>query len=308
MKRLDEFRIYYNHTIHPELMRLERSRIKLLQFLFFSLILLIAIVIAELYLNILFITLLLMIPIGVYITYLFYRIRKFVQTFKPNIITLILDFVDDSLNYGTLKYDPKRSISKDTFFTSKLFITKPAVFEGEDHISGKIGELDFELCELNIKEQSPVSSRLINVFQGVFMHARFHYSLEGTILVWPRSQRQHLIKTIKEFTWAGGENVDHEIMTDEFRELFMTYATLETHVAGVLPETMQEAVVNYYHQTGKEIFLSIIDQDIFIGIKEPKDILEPFIFKSNLNFDLVKEFFEDIQVTLSIVEDFDQCH
>ena len=153
-----------------------------------------------------------------------------------------------------------------------------------------------------------MSSRLNTVFQGVFMHSRFTYLLEGIIIVWPRSYRQYLSRTIKAFTWENGENADHEIMNDEFREHFMTYATPETHIAGLLPETMQEAVVNYRNQTGKEIFLSIIDGDIFIAIPEPKDILEPYIFQSNLSFDLVKEFFEDIQMALSIVEDFDQTH
>lgn len=308
MKRLDEFRIYYNHTIHPELMRLERSRIRLLQLIFFSSLLLIAIFIAELYLNILVITLILMLPIGAYIAYLGYRIRKFILTFKPNIISLILDFVDDSLNYGTLKYDSKKSISREIFFSSKLFVSKAPVYEGEDHISGKIGELNFELCELNVQEFSPVSSRLNTIFKGVFMHSQFNYPLEGTVLVWPKTYRQFLFRTIKSFTWEGGENADHEIMTDDFRERFMTYSTVETHVAALLTEPMQEAVVNYAQQTGKEIFISIIDSDIYIGVTEEKDILEPHIFQSNLSFDLVKEFFEDIQLALSIVEEFDQTH
>lgn len=308
MKRLDEFRIYYNHTIHPELLRLERQRLSLLRLLVFSSLLLSAIFIAELYLNILVVTLILMIPIGAYIAYLMYRIRSFILTFKPNVVNLILDFIDDSLNYGTLSYESKKKISKDRFLASRLFVTKAQVYEGEDFISGKIGELDFELCELKVQDNSPVRNNLNVVFQGIFMHATFTQPLDGMVIVWPRAYRQYLIKTIKEFTWRDGENADHEILTDAFRAEYMTYASFETHVAGLLPETMQEAIIDYKAQTGKDIFLSIINSDIYVGITEPKDILEPYIFQSNLSFDLVKEFFEDIQVVLSIVEDFDQTH
>ena len=308
MKRLDEFRIYYNHTIHPELIRMERQRLNLLKLLFFSLVLLSAIFIAELYLNILVVTLFLMIPIGVYIAYLGYRIRKFIQTFKPNVVNLILDFIDDSLNYGTLTYEPKKKIEKNRFLASRLFVTKAPAYQGEDFISGKIGELDFELCELKVQEYSPVRSKLNNVFQGIFMHATFTEPMSGAVIVWPKEQKQYLTRTIKALTWKDGTNVDHEILTEGFDEVFMTYATFETHVAGMLPEPMQESILSYYHQTEKDIYFSIIDSDIYIGIAEPKDILEPYIFQSNLSFDLVKEFFEDIQIVLSIVEEFDKTH
>ena len=226
MKRLDEFRIYYNHTIHPELLRLERQRLNLLGLIVLSSLLLTAIFIAELYLNILVITLILMLPIGVYIGYLAYRIRKFVLTFKPNVVNLILDFIDDSLNYGTLTYESKKKISKDRFLASRLFVTKAQVYDGEDFISGKIGELDFELCELKVQENSPVSANLNEVFKGIFLHATFTEPMEGVVLVWPRSKRQYLIRTIKAFTWEDGENADHEILTEEFRETFMTYASM----------------------------------------------------------------------------------
>lgn len=308
MKRIDEFRIYYNHTIHPELLRMERQRLNLLKLLLFSSVLLSAILIVELYLNILVLTLFLMIPIGVYIAYLMYRIRKFTLTFKPNIVNLILDFIDDSLNYGTLTYDSKKKIDKKRFLASRLFVTKAPVYQGEDFISGKIGELDFELCELKVQEFSSVRSKLNSVFQGIFMHATFVEPMSGTVVVWPRHRRQYLIRTLKALTWQDGTNVDHEILTEGFDDVFMTYATYETHVAGMIPEPMQESILQYTEETGKDIYFSIIDSDIYIGIAEPKDILEPFIFQSNLSFDLVKEFFEDIQIVLSIVEEFDKTH
>ncbi|MCB0619636.1 MAG: DUF3137 domain-containing protein, partial [Saprospiraceae bacterium] len=43
----------------------------------------------------------------------------------------------------------------------------------------------------------------------------------------------------------------------------------------------------------------------YIAITEQKDILEPFVFRSNVSFELVREFFEDIQLLMRIVEDID---
>ncbi|MEN0006861.1 MAG: DUF3137 domain-containing protein [Bacteroidota bacterium] len=308
MKRLEDFRIYYNHTIHPELLRLERKRLRLLRLLFFSTVLVLALLAFELYVGILAITLFMMIPIGFYIAYLLYRIRQFVQTFKPNIMNLILDFIDDSINYGTLKYDSKRSITKQQFFASRLFKTSASYFKGEDYIEGKIGSLDFELCELFVREMSPVRNQMDYVFKGVFLHAVFSEDLRGEVAIWPREYRQFLTRSIKAFTWSGAKNVDHEILNNAFRERFITYATEHTYVAGILSEPMQQALVNYCEQTGKEVYISVIGKDIYTAITEPRNILEPNIFKSNLSFELVREFFEDIYVILSIIEDFDKMH
>lgn len=326
MKRLEEFRIFYNHTIHPELLRLERKRLNLLLLLGLSIIALTGVIILEFYIGILALTLTLMIPITIFIGYLIFRVRKFISTFKPYVVNLILDFIDDGLNYGTLSYDPNKSIPKPVFLNSHLFKTSAPHYIGEDHISGKIGALDFEMCELDVKEFSPVATGLHNVFRGVFMHAKFDHELEGVVIVWPRKHKQRLVASIKHANFKGAKNVDHEILCEPFREQFLTYAASGTHVVGLLPITMQEAIIRYIEEIklwektkneeklaptqlqDRDFFISIINNNLYAAFTEEKDLLEPFIFKSNLSFDLVKEFFDDIHLLLRIIEDFDQTH
>ncbi len=305
MKRLEDFRIFYNHTIHPELMRLERKRKRLLLLLFSALFLLGATLFLQFYLNILVVSLILMLPFGFYITFILYRIQRFKTTFKPHVVNLILDFIDDDLNFGALKYNSKRFIPKDRFLASKIFVTKAPEYQGEDFISGKIGELDFEMCELNVKEFSKVRNRLNYVFKGVFLHTNFNRSLRGEIIVLPEEFKQYLSRSIKAFNGIGGVNVSGAL-SERFNEYFMTFATRDANVTGILSEDMQNAIVDYRITSGKEIYVSFIQQDIYIGITEPKDILEPYIFRSNMSFELVREFFEDIHVLLSIIEDLDR--
>lgn len=308
MKQLDEFRIFYNKTIHPELLRMERLRIRLIRLLFFSILMLIGIILLEIYLQLLIVTLFLSIPIALLIAYLTYRIRRFRKTFKPNVMNLVLDFIDDGLNRGTLLYDQNKSISRETFFRSGLFVSKAPFFKGEDFISGKVGEMDFELSELDIRQVSPVSNKLDQVFKGVFLHAFFPEETKGEIKIWPRERFHHYSRAVKAFTWNDGIDVDHEIMNDWFRAQFVTYALPDTHVIGILSDPMQEALANYVYETGKELFMAFSDQDIYVAVTEEKDLLEPNILRSNLSFELVREFFEDVQLLLRIIEDFDQTH
>lgn len=308
MNRLEEFRIYYNQTIHPELMRLEHLRLRLVRLLIFSFILLTGIVFLQFYVNIFLITLVLSIPVSLYLIYLFYQIRKFKLTFKPIIMDLILNFISAGLNYEELHYNSKNLITKDRFLKSGLFVTPAQIYEGEDYISGKVGETTFELCELNVREASTIETGMNYIFKGVFLYAKFPEDTEGSLMLWPRQARQFLTKSIRNYTWKGGENVDDEILNPEFRKLFMAYALPDTYVVGIMSEPMQEAIVQYIELTGKEIYLSFMDREIYAAITEPKDILEPSIFRSNLSFELVREFFEDIHLAINIVRDFDQMH
>ena len=311
MKRLEEFRQYYNHTIHPELMRLERKRLRLLRLMFFSAIILAGIILFEFYMNILVLTLVLSIPIGLYIFYIFYRIREFRLTFKPQVMNLILDFIDDGMNYDPehpLVYDAKKKISKGLFLESQIFPKNMDVYSGEDYIVGRVGEMDFEMSELNVKALSKVSSGYTQIFRGVFMHATFPEVARGRVIIWPRHLRQHFTRSIKNFHWEGGINVDHEILNRDFKKVFLTYATEETHLVSILSEPMQDAILRYRAQTQKDIFMSFQDREIYAAISEDKDLLEPNIWRSNLNFPLIREFFEDIHLLLRIAEDFDQTH
>ena len=108
---------------------MERKRKRLLFFFAVAILLSPAVVFIHFYLNILVVTLVLLIPIGLYLTYLVYRIQQFRSTFKPHVVNLILDFIDDGLNFGTLKYDSKRFIEKDRFIASQLSVDGAAGFE-----------------------------------------------------------------------------------------------------------------------------------------------------------------------------------
>lgn len=306
IKRMEEFRLYYNHTIHPELVRQERARIRLLRLIFFSVLILIIIFVFQLSVRIWVVTLFISIPIVIYLGYLVQRVRQFIQTFKPNVMRLILEFMENTPNYGALSYDPKKSMSKEQFLESGLFVSKAEYFLGEDYIRGVIGMMPFEMSELLVRQVSPVGNRLDTVFEGVYLLATFSEETAGAIRVWPRRTRQYHTRAIKEFTWEGGENVEHEILNDEFRNKFVVYATEDTHVVGTLSEPMQAAILDYTKKTGKDIFIAFDNRRIYAAITEPRDLLEPSLWQSNLRFDLIREFYEDVHLILRIVMYFDQ--
>jgi hypothetical protein len=146
------------------------------------------------------------------------------------------------------------------------------------------------------------------LFKGVFMHATFPEEAKGRIIIWPKRYRHRHFRAIRDFTWMGGVDVSEEILNPEFQEAYLVYATNRTHVIGILSEPMQQAIVDFRKATGKEIYMSFINREIYAAVTEDKDLLEPHILRSNLSFELIREFFSDIHMLLEIAEDFDRTH
>ena len=303
----DNFRIFYNQTIHPELMRLDKQRRRMLRRIFLSTLLMLGIAYLVFAVHIFVVALLSAIPFVIYIYAQIKRIQKFRADFKPKVVELILDFIDDDLLFGDLSYKAKGKISADKFFKSNIFGAKPAVYEGEDYIEGRIGDVEFEMCELMVEEFSKVRKRLNLVFRGIFLRAKFFYPLNGTLLVIPRNEVPKRTEALKSIIRHNGQPMDPFIRHKEFVETYTVYGSKNTKVQELLPRFLMDFILEARERTG-EIQMSIFKENCYVAISNNKDILEPKILQSNVSYELVREFYEDIYVALYIIEALDQAH
>ena len=307
MQHPDEFRIYYNQTIHPELMRLDRQRLRMLRKILLSLLLMAGVAALIYSTHIFVVALVAAIPFVIYMYYQYRKIQKFRADFKPRVVKLILDFIDDDLLFGDLRYDAKGKISPQKFFRSNIFGAKPAVYEGEDFIEGRIGDVEFEMCELLVEEFSKVRKRLDLVFRGIFVRAKFRYPLNGTLLVLPRSSLPKRSEALKAFIRHNGQPMDPFVKHRDFLNIYTVYGSKNTKVQELLPLELMDFILKARANTG-EIQMSIFQENCYVAINNTKDILEPKIFRSNVSFELVQEFYEDIYVALYIVTALDRAH
>ncbi|MEK7254511.1 MAG: DUF3137 domain-containing protein [Bacteroidota bacterium] len=307
MQEPHKFAIFYNRTIQPELQRLDKHRKRVLRKIFWSALVMVGVLSLLAYLDIFVLGLLMTIPVFLYVAGLFNDFRKFVQEFKPNVVRLILDFMDDGLLFGELKYEAKKAIPKVQFLESKIFGVVPEVYEGEDFIEGRIGDIEFDLCELNVQEISRVRERLDPVFRGIFIRAIFKHPPKGIILVLPRTSLPQLSNSLKAFVALGNQKMDGYISNLEFTKAYTVYGSKNTKLSALLPEELMEYILKYRKAKG-EIFMSCVGRTIYVAIKNEKDILEPSWFRSNVSFDLVKEFYEDISAALALIQAIDKSH
>jgi len=309
MNAYHDFRLFYNQNIHPELLHLEQRRRRFIRLMWLAALLLVGVIFLQIFIGIFFVTLLLMIPIGLGIAFLVFRIQVFFQEFKPRIVGLVLDFIDNDVNYSFKDYNPKGAISKAQFLASRIF-TGADDYAGEELIRGQVRETPFELCELRVHEFSPVQDKLDRVFQGIFLIGDFRrWDMHGGVLVLPDAYRKYLLRSAKQFHLLGGRRVRQQLLP-EFEAFFDTYATPNVQLAEVISPDLQMAILQFRQRflqsnREKEIYFSIIGDKIYLALTQDRDLLEPSLFANNVRFELVREFYEDLRLLLEVVRDVD---
>ena len=309
MRAFTDFRVFYNQTIYPELLHLELRRKRLLRLLAISALMMLIALAVQLYIGILIITLVLAIPVGLWISYLLFRVQVFYQEFKPRIIGLILDFIDNDVNIGTLTYKPKGGIPKEKLLESAIF-TVADDYHTEDYIKGQVRETPFELCEMRVKEFSPSRNRLDHVFQGIFMIGDFKRTdMRGGILVLPDNFRKYLSRSERAFHLLGGRRIQSQLIP-EFETFFDTYATPDSRVSDVLSQDMQRVILQFrldfqQHDREKEIYFSIIGDKFYLALTQDRNLLEPSLWQPNIRFEVIKEFYQDLVLMMEVLRDVD---
>ncbi len=309
MRAYHDFRLFYNQSIHPELLNLEQRRRRLVRLLGLSVFLLLGVILLQVYIHIFVVTLILFIPIGLWIAYLGFRVQVYYQEFKPRIVGLVLDFIDNDINFGSFRYDPKGAIPVEQFLASKIF-TRADEYEAEDMITGQVRELPFELCELRVREFSDVRTRLDYVFRGVFLRGDFlRVDMQGGVLLLPDTYRKYLSRSERAFHLIGGRRVQNNLLP-EFEACFDTYATPNVRLQDVLSDDLQRAILQFRQRfqevnRQKEMYFSIIDDKIYIALTQDKDLLEPSLFRNTVSYEVVREFFEDINLLMEILRTVD---
>ncbi|MCH2043391.1 MAG: DUF3137 domain-containing protein [Saprospiraceae bacterium] len=302
MQDLKAFRRYYNNSLHGELQGYESRRLRLLVVLGIIAGALLGFSIFIISLRIAALSIFLAIPWVVYFQLGRQRVRAFKDQFKPLVVRSILKFIDPRLCYYHKEFIPK-----DTFYRSSIFPYTLSSYGGEDYIMGNIGEVFFEMCELKATYYSDIKGREELFFDGVFFHANFNTKFEGRIVLFPREDWQMFIGTMKDFTKYGG----HELLktgNEAFDKEFIIYIDPDIHWKEILTPELIEVLDIYHQKSNKKMYVSFIDSHFYMAIAEPYELLEAHFLLSNINFDLLAAYYDELFVFTKIVEDFDVTH
>ena len=180
-----------------------------------------------------------------------------------------------------------------TLFAFRLFKIIPDVFHRM--LRGK--SIDFQRFQIETLKNQSYNTQ---VFKGLFFAAKSNQLSQSLTIIRPK-----LSETEINLLYYG-EKKFTKLEDADFNSLFTVYSEDLVQANNILSTSLTEKLLRFRKKNNKNVYLSFVDDTIYIAIEYPEGIFEPNLFKSILKFAPLTKYFEAIQLILGIVEDLNK--
>lgn len=233
------------------------------------------------------------------VIYEIFNNKTFYMQFKTRVIARIVKFIDPHLHYNARRY-----VKPAQFKDSLIFRTPPGKhYKGDDFVWGRLHDkLQIEFSEIEspysrrvtlhnaLEDEDTIEERII--FKGLFFIALAKEPFKAAAVV-----------TRPDVAAVGTPLLQPVIYGDRaFINNFKVFADYPDRIQEYLTPEVCQALVRFQERRQDPIYLSFNGQKVFIGVSYSKDLFEPHVFKSLLEYDLIAEYYHDLSEALGIVE------
>lgn len=229
--------------------------------------------------------------------------KDYAHAFKDKIIHPLIKQIDI-----TLQYNKTRHISEHAFRRSRLFRKKIDRFQGNDLVKGKIDGVELQFSDVHAQYESRDSkgrSSWHTIFQGLFIIADFNKDFQGHTTILPDKAEKLFGKLIG--SWLQRYNAAQEslIKMDDptFEQHFVVYGTHQIEARYILTHSLMKRLLDFKRRSAVPLYISFTDQQIYLALEYQKDLFEPTIFSSLLDYKSVKEYISTLQLAIGITQE-----
>ena len=94
-----------------------------------------------------------------------------------------------------------------------------------------------------------------------------------------------------------------ELEDPEFESHFVVYGSDQIEARYILSTSLMARITDFKNKTGKKIFLSFIGSMVFVAVSYSRNLFEPKLFTTLLDFEPIRRYYEDLQLIIGIVDD-----
>ncbi len=236
------------------------------------------------------------------------KYSEFKSEFKQEIIFRLIRFIDPGLSYSK-----DSCLPYPLFLESNIFLTQVDRYGGDDYVTGKIGETKLEFSEVHAEHKTETTDSKGNrqtqwttIFKGLFVVADFNKNFAGRTVVLPDIAEGilgFLGSMLQKMNFARGQLIKLE--DPEFEKLFAVYGDDQVTARYLLTPGLMQKMTEYRLRTGKNVYFSFADSKLFIAVSYTKNLFEPKLFGALVDFNLIKEYYSDLELAAGVVEEFD---
>ena len=313
LKSLAEFKDYCQQHLLGELKKLENKRIRTIATIIISqvIILFASWAISWIFNPILGIIFYAAICLPAWLLFCRSCIYVYGLDFKRNVIEEIIKFIDpeNRLSYANSLFIEDKRQTTISFTHSQLFgdaIDEPDCLEQEDCVYGTIGQTDIFFAEIVVQKVRPNQENNStledvinqkNIFRGLFFEAKFAKKFNNRTFVLP-NDLQTRVPLIN--NWRGQLI---KLEDPEFKRLFRVYGDNQVEARYILSTNLISRLVDFSKKAKRKVYVSFIEGYIYIAIRYRHNLFEPKLFKTMLSFAPLKEYFQNLQLMIGVVEE-----
>ncbi|MFH2219175.1 MAG: DUF3137 domain-containing protein [Pseudomonadota bacterium] len=232
--------------------------------------------------------------------------KDYVEAFKGKILRRIVSFFDENLTY-----DASGCISQSRFEGCRIFTRRPDRYTGDDLVQGKLGATQIQFSEIHAEEKSEHTDSKGNrrtewhtIFRGLFFVADFNKNFNGRTVVLPDTAERifgHIGTMFQSWNVSRGELIKLEDI--EFENIFAVYGDDQIEARYILTTSLMKRIVDFKKKSDRPIHLSFVGSKIYVAISYKRSLFEPRVFRTILDFEPIREYFEDLALAVGLVED-----
>lgn len=310
MKSTSELTDFYYKELYPSLSELEKTRTQILsQLKWYGGMGAVAFVITALWmgknfglLHPLMMAIVIAFAALASITYRF-MIRGYAKDFKARIITPLIGAIDPHL-----LYNPDFMVSQHLFSRSSLFQHDIDRYSGNDYVKGSMDGVALEFSDIHAEYQTRDSkgrTQWHTLFRGLFVVAEFNKHFKSRTIILPDLAEKTFGNLIGGWLQSKNSSRDSVIQLDdpEFEKKFVVYGNDPIEARYILTHSMMKRIVEFQKKISHPLFISFVHNHIHIAIATQKDLFEPSLFTSLLDYKQAMEYVNTLNNTIGLVEE-----
>ncbi|SEW35722.1 DUF3137 domain-containing protein [Chitinophaga arvensicola] len=225
--------------------------------------------------------------------------------FKNRIVKPLIRFIDP-----TFTYQPINHASYEEFTESGLFAKKGYGMTGNDQVYGKLGDMNFQCCDLTVTYTPTITVRgqaPDTVFRGSYFIGQFprYFSTPVYILSRGSGMERLLSNAAADNDFIETWNLGKKVLPDDaaFNKLFMVYAPDAIEAQQLLTPALMGKIISLQERTSAKLYLSFFNNRVYIGIGHGMDYFETTLNKSLQDKKMLQNFYLDFTTVLQLAED-----
>ena len=228
---------------------------------------------------------------------------EYAKDFKARIITPLIHAIDPHLFYN-----PSFMLSRHLFERSELFRHSIDRYSGNDYVKGSIEGVPLEFSDVHAEYQTRDSKGRIQwhtLFRGLFLVAEFNKHFTGKTVVLPDRAEKTFGSLIG--GWLQSKNFSHgelvRLDDPEFERHFVVYGNDPIEARYILTHSMMKRILSFQSKLPHPLFISFNRNHIHVAIATGKDLFEPAVFTSLLDYSQAMEYVNTLRNTIGLVEE-----